>query len=191
MEWEICCIYTKGGNNKLKFTKTDLQGCYLIKMDKKIDERGFFVRTWDNEEFFKNGIDSDFVQCNVSFNKKKGTLRGLHYQESPHQEGKLVRCTKGRIYEVMVDLRKNSRTYKQWESIELDSKDYTELFVPKGFALGMQTLEEDTEIFYQMSQYYKPMHSKGIRWNDPFFKIKWPLEPTIISEKDKNWKDFL
>ena len=172
------------------FEELKLKGVFKIEIEKINDERGFFTRTWDKQEFLKKGIDSDFVQSNISFNKKKGTLRGLHYQEEPYEEGKLIRCTKGKIYEIMIDIRKNSETYKKWEHIELDSKENIELFVPKGFALGMQTLEDDTEIFYQMSQFYKPEYSKGIRWNDPSFKIKWPLKPTVISEKDKNCEDF-
>jgi len=174
----------------LKFIKTKLQDCYLIELDRIVDERGSFVRIWDQNEFNKNGINPDFVQCNISFNTKRGTIRGLHYQEVPYQEGKLVRCSKGKIFEVMIDLRKNSKTYKQWESVELDSREDLELFVPEGFALGVQTLEDNSEIFYQMSQFYKPKSSKGIRWNDPTFNIKWPLEPTIISDKDRNLKDY-
>jgi dTDP-4-dehydrorhamnose 3,5-epimerase len=175
----------------MKFTEIGFQGCYLIEIDKTSDVRGNFFRTWDKEEFFKNKICSDFVQSNISFNKKKGTIRGIHFQEYPFEEGKLVKCIKGKIFEVFIDLRKNSKTYKQWESIELDSKENFELFIPKGIALGMQTLEDNSEIFYQISQYYKSEFSKSIRWNDPIFKIKWPLQPTVISEKDKNCKNFI
>ncbi len=174
----------------MKFTEIGFQGCYLIEIDKKIDKRGFFVRTWDQKEFSENHISLNFVQNNISFNKKKGTVRGLHFQEHPYEEGKLVKCIKGKVFEVFIDLRKNSKTYKQWASVELDSEKNFELFIPKGLALGLQTLEDNTEIFYQMSQYYKPEFSRGIRWNDPCFKIKWPLQPTIISEKDKRYNDF-
>jgi dTDP-4-dehydrorhamnose 3,5-epimerase len=175
----------------LKFIETNFQGCYLIQIEKKVDDRGFFARTWDKKEFMEYGLCSDFVQCNISFNEKRGTIRGLHYQEKPYEEGKLVRCTKGKILEIFIDLRKNSKTYRQWGSVELDSKKEIELFVPKGFALGLQTLEDNTEIFYQMSQFYKPEFSRGIRWNDPYFDIHWSLEPTVISKKDQNINDFL
>jgi len=174
----------------MKFCETNLKGCFLIEIDKKYDERGFFVRTWDKEEFYKNEINSEFIQSNVSFNSKKGTIRGLHYQEHPFEEGKLVRCTKGKIFEVFIDLRKNSKTYKQWDSIELDANKNIELYVPEGFALGLQTLEDNSEIFYQMSQVYNSKSAKGIRWNDPEFKIKWPLKPTNISKKDQDWENF-
>ena len=167
-----------------------LEGCFLIKIEKKEDERGFFARSWDKKEFEKNGINSDFVQCNISFNKKKGTLRGIHFQEYPYEEGKLVRCTKGKIFEVFVDLRKESKTFKQWDSVELSSKENFQLYIPKGFALGLQTLEDNSEIFYQMTQFYESNYSKGIKWDDPEFKINWPLEPTVISTKDQNWKNF-
>jgi len=190
MEWKICRLYTQGENTKLKFIKLNLQGCYLIELDKKMDERGFFVRTWDQKKFLENRICSDFVQCNISFNMKKGTIRGLHYQEHPYEEGKLVRCTRGKIFEVFIDLRRNSETYKQWDCVELDSEKNVELYIPKGFALGLQTLEDNTEIFYQMSQFYKSESARGIRWNEPVFGINWPLEPTIISKKDKTWGNF-
>ena len=161
-----------------------------MKLKKNEDERGYFARSWDKKEFQLNGIDSDFVQSNISFNKKKGTVRGIHFQEHPYEESKLVRCTKGKVFEIFIDLRKNSKTYKQWDSIELSSEKKIELYIPKGFALGLQTLEDNSEIFYQMSQYYMPDSSKGIRWDDPMFGINWPLKPSIISEKDQNWDDF-
>jgi len=160
-------------------------------MEKYEDERGYFSRSWDKKEFQENGICSDFLQNNISFNKKKGTLRGIHFQEHPFEEGKLVRCTKGKIFEVFIDLRKDSKTYKQWDSVELDSNKNFELYIPKGFALGLQTLQDNSEIFYQMTQFYKPDLSNGIKWNDPMFEINWPLEPTVISKKDRNWDEFL
>ena len=170
----------------MKLSETKLQGVYVIKIEKLEDERGFFARTWDKEFFKSNGLNTDLVQCNISFNKKKGTVRGLHYQIPPYEEAKLVRCTHGKVFEVVIDLRKNSKTFLQWEGIELDSKNHEMLFVPEGFALGLQTLEDDTEIYYQMSQSYKPEYSRGIKWNDITLNISWPLEPTVISEKDEN-----
>lgn len=174
----------------MKFKELKFQGCFLIEMEKYEDERGYFVRSWDKKEFESIGIMSNFVQSNISFNKKKGTLRGIHFQEKPFEEGKLVKCTKGKIFEVFIDLREESKTFRQWDSIELSSEENFELYIPKGFALGVQTLEENCEIFYQMTQFYKPEFSRGIRWDDPEFKINWPLKPTVISEKDQNWKDF-
>ena len=188
MEWKICCFTSKSGDYKMKLSETKLQGVYVIKIEKLEDERGFFAQTWDKEFFKSNGLNSDLVLCNISFNKKKGTVRGLHYQAPPYEEAKLVRCTHGRIFEVMVDMRKNSKTFLQWDSIELDSKDYKMLFVPEGFALGLQTLEDNTEVHYQMSQSYNPKYSRGIVWNDKTLKIAWPLKPSVISENDANLK---
>ena len=166
------------------FTETKLQGSYIIELESIVDERGFFARSFDDKIFTNLGLVSNFVQCNVSFNEKKGTLRGLHFQEQPFAEDKLVRCTRGKVFEVLVDLRTNSDTYQKWISVTLDSKNYKMVYVPKGFALGFQTLENDTELFYQMSQYYNSDYSKGIRWDDPSLDIVWPLIPTIISKKD-------
>jgi len=188
MEWKVCCFASKSGDNKMKLNETKLKGAYVIEIEKLQDERGFFARTWDKELFKSNGLNSDLVLCNISFNKKKGTIRGLHYQTPPYEETKLVRCTHGKVFEVMVDMRKNSETFLQWDSIELDSRDYKMLFVPEGFALGLQTLEDNTEVFYQMSQLYKPEYFKGIIWNDKTLKISWPLKPSVISEKDSNLK---
>jgi len=188
MEWKICCFTSKSGGNKMKLSETKLQGVYIIKIEKLEDERGFFARTWDKEFFKSNGLNPDLVQCNISFNKKKGTVRGLHYQIPPYEEAKLVRCTHGKVFEVVIDLRKNSKTFLQWDSIELDSKDYKMLFVPEGFALGLQTLEDNTEVHYQMSQSYNPEYSRGIVWNDKTLKIAWPLKPSVISENDANLK---
>ena len=188
MEWKICCFTSKSGGNKMKLSETKLQGVYVIKIEKLEDERGFFARTWDKEFFKSNGLNADLIQCNISFNKKKGTVRGLHYQIPPYEEAKLVRCTHGKVFEVVIDLRKNSKTFLQWDNIELDSKDYKMLFVPEGFALGLQTLEDNTEVHYQMSQSYNPEYSRGIAWNDKTLKIAWPLKPSVISENDANLK---
>ena len=188
MEWKICCFTSKSGGNKMKLSERKLQGVYIIEIEKLEDERGFFARTWDKEFFKSNGLNTDLVQCNISFNKKKGTVRGLHYQIPPYEEAKLVRCTHGKVFEAVIDLRKNSKTFLQWDGIELDSKDYKMLFVPEGFALGLQTLEDNTEVHYQMSQSYNPKYSRGITWNDKTLKIAWPLKPSVISENDANLK---
>ena len=172
------------------FEETKLQGAYIIKIEKIEDERGFFGRTWDKKIFEEHGLNHCIHQCNISFNKKKGTIRGMHYQASPYEEDKLIRCTRGKVFEVMIDLRNNSNTFKNYLGIVVDSDDYKMLYVPKGFALGFQTLEDNTEVFYQMSQVYIPQYSKGIRWDDPSINISWPLKPTVLSKKDKAY-DFI
>ena len=172
------------------FEKTKLQGVYIIKIEKIEDERGFFGRTWDKKIFEEHGLNHCIHQCNISFNKKKGTIRGMHYQSSPYEEDKLVRCTRGKVFEVMIDLRKDSDTFKHYQSVELTSENYKMLYVPKGFALGFQTLEDNTEVFYQMSQVYMPQYSKGIRWDDPKFNISWPMKPGVISKKDQSFEQI-
>ena len=169
------------------FTEVNLKGVYLIEIEKIEDERGFFARSWDQKKFEEYGLNSKLVQCNISFNKKKGTIRGMHYQELPYQEPKLVRCTKGRIFDVAIDLRKDSKTYKKWFSVELTEDNYKMFYIPEGFAHGFQTLEDNCEVFYQVSQHYIPAAEKGIRWDDPAFNIKWPLKPMNLSKKDLAW----
>lgn len=172
------------------FQETKLKGSYIIEPERLEDERGFFARTFCQHKFKQLGIDFNIVQCNISFNKYKGTLRGMHYQSAPYEEAKLVSCAKGKIYDVIIDLREDSATYCQWQAIELSDKDYKMLYVPKGFAHGFQTLAEDTAVLYQMSEFYHPESAQGVRWNDPAFGIKWPLSNSVISEKDINYKDF-
>lgn len=171
----------------MKFQELKLKGAFVISLEKIEDDRGFFARSWDKEIFEKNKIDSKILECNISHNTKKGTMRGLHYQSKPFEEAKVVRCTKGKAFEVLVDLRKNSETYLKWTGVEISEDNLKMIFVPKGFALGFQTLEDETMLFYQMSQIYKPEYAKGIRYDDPCLKIKWPLEITVISQKDKSW----
>ncbi|QLH05794.1 dTDP-4-dehydrorhamnose 3,5-epimerase [Nitrosopumilus ureiphilus] len=166
------------------FKELKFEGVFKVELEKIEDNRGFFSRSWDKKEFQENGLNSNLIQCNISFNKTKGTIRGLHFQKKPHEEAKYVRCTKGRVYEVFVDLRKNSKTFLKWGEIELDSEKLTCLYIPEGFALGFQTLEDDSELFYQMSQWYKPELSTGIVWNDKELGIQWPIKTSIISEKD-------
>lgn len=190
MEWKICSSNTRGKNLFMIFTETKLGGAFIIEVEKIKDERGFFARTWDQKKMEGHGLNSKIFQCNISFNKKKGTLRGLHYQVAPFKEAKLVRCSRGRIFDVIIDLRGKSKTYKEWLGVELSEKNYKMLYVPEGFAHGFQTLEDDTEVFYQMSQIYAPKCAKGIRWNDDVFKIRWPLKPSIISEKDLSYESF-
>lgn len=166
------------------FTETKLKGSYVIELEKLEDDRGFFSRSWDLNEFQKRGLNQNLVQCNISFNTKKGILRGIHYQEEPFEEVKIVRCTKGKIFDVIVDLRKHSQSKNEWFGIELSESNHKMIYVPEGFAHGFQTLEDNTELFYQMSQYYNSDYSKGVRWDDPTLKITWPLRSTIISQND-------
>ncbi|RZD43346.1 MAG: dTDP-4-dehydrorhamnose 3,5-epimerase [Thaumarchaeota archaeon] len=169
----------------MKFFETNLKGSYIIELEKLEDERGFFTRIWDEEIFQNKELNSKLVQISFSFNKKKGTLRGMHFQEKPFEETKIVRCVKGKIFDVIIDLRSNSKTYKKWISIELNSNDLKMIYIPEGFAHGFQTLEDNTEVMYQMSNWFSPEHAKGIRWNDQEFDIKWPINEPIISKKDQ------
>jgi dTDP-4-dehydrorhamnose 3,5-epimerase len=172
------------------FTETNLPGAYVIDLKKMQDQRGFFGRAWCQREFEAQGLVSRLAQANISFNHLQGTLRGMHYQIAPFEETKLVRCTKGAIYDVIIDLRLESPTYKQWVGVELTAANYKTLYVPEGFAHGYQTLENDTEVFYQVSQFYAPESERGIRYNDSAFGIKWPLPVKMISDKDKSWPDY-
>jgi dTDP-4-dehydrorhamnose 3,5-epimerase len=172
------------------FRETKLPGAFVIELQKREDERGFFARSWCRREFEAHGLDPRMAQCDVSFNKVKGTLRGMHYQAAPCAEAKLVRCTRGAIYDVIIDLRRESVTYKQHVSEVLSSNNYKALFVPEGFAHGFQTLEDNSEVFYQMSTFYSPEHQRGLRYNDPAFRINWPVDATVISDRDRNYEDF-
>ena len=172
------------------FVETPLRGAYVIEIEKHEDERGFFARSWCAREFAAKGLDSHLVQCNVSFNKKKGTLRGVHYQITPYGEVKLVRCTRGALYDVIVDLRAESPTFLKWFGVELTAFNYRMLYIPKSFAHGFQTLESDTEIFYQMTEYYAPDYARGFRWNDRQVGIVWPEPAQIISDRDQQYPDL-
>ena len=175
----------------MKFTKTLLEGAYIIELEKRIDDRGFFARTWDEKEFEDHGIFRKPVQMNMSYSTKKGTMRGMHYQIQTYEESKLIRCPRGAIYDVIIDLRRNSPTYKQWFGIELTQDNYTMLFLPEGFAHGFLTLLDDTEVSYQVSAFYKPGSERIIRYDDPTFKIQWPIiKITEITEKDRLQSDF-
>ncbi|MFI5092224.1 MAG: dTDP-4-dehydrorhamnose 3,5-epimerase [Candidatus Acidiferrales bacterium] len=173
------------------FTETRLKGAFVIEVEKHVDERGFFARTYCEREFESHKLNSRFVQCSISFNKLRGTLRGMHFQAPPHEEAKLIRCTRGAIYDVIVDLRPQSPTSKQYFSAALSAVNEKILYVPEGFAHGFQTLEDDTEVFYQMSRFYSPEHARGVRWNDPAFGIDWPAGERIILERDQSYPDFV
>ena len=172
------------------FTETKLKGSSIIEPERLEDERGFFARTWCKQEFESYGLNPNLVQCSISFSKKKATLRGMHYQAAPNEEAKLVRCTSGAIYDVIVDLRSDSKTFKQWISVELTSENRKMIYIPEGFAHGFLTLEDNTEVFYQMSEFYAPESARGVRWNDSAFSISWPIDVKVISDKDKNYPDF-
>ena len=173
------------------FIKTELAGAVIIEPERLEDSRGFFARTWCQQEFTEQGLNPNLVQCNISFNKKRGTLRGMHFQEKPFEEAKLVRCTMGAIYDVIIDLRPMSITFKRWASVELTAENRRALYIPAGLAHGFQTLVDDTEVFYQMSESYQPESARGgVRWNDPAFAIVWPLLLTAISDKDQAYPDF-
>ena len=172
------------------FKETKLKGAYIIEIEPIEDERGFFARSFCEEEFKKHGLNPHIAQCNISYNEKKGTLRGMHYQVAPHEEVKLVRCTMGAIYDVIIDLRPDSSTFKQWIGVELTKENHQMLYVPEGFAHGFQTLEDCTEVLYQISEFHHPEWARGVRWNDPTFGIFWPVNVEIISVGDQQYPDF-
>lgn len=170
------------------FERTKLDGVLVIKPEVKGDERGFFFRNFAKEEFAKNGIEYNIIHINRSFNKTQGTLRGFHYQQAPKAEDKIIQCLRGSVYDVVIDLRKNSRTYGQWAPLTLSAEGKNMVLVPKGCANAFLTLEDDCELQYLVTESYSPEHERGLRWNDPFFGIIWPLAaPAVISEKDANW----
>lgn len=175
----------------MQFAETSLRGAYVIEIDTIKDERGFFARSWCKKEFTERSLNAELVQCNISYNEKKGTLRGMHYQLSPYEETKLVRCTRGSIFDVIVDLRPDSSTYLEWYGVILSETNHRMLYIPKGFAHGFQTLEDHAEVFYQMSDWYQPDAAAGLRWNDPRIGIEWPnTSERIISERDMNFGDY-
>ena len=176
----------------MKFVETPLPGAYLVEPERHEDERGFFARTWCREEFSANGLVAELAQCSISRNGATGTLRGMHFQRAPHEETKLVRCTAGAIFDVVVDLRSGSASHGNWFGVELDAESGTALYIPEGFAHGFQTLIAGAEVLYMISEPYVPQASSGVRWDDPAFGIKWPhAEPRTISERDRAWPDYL
>jgi dTDP-4-dehydrorhamnose 3,5-epimerase len=172
------------------FHKTKLPGVFEIHIDSKADERGFFARTWCQKEFESQGLNGRLVQCNLSFNKRRGTLRGMHYQAAPYAEAKLVRCSKGAIYDVVLDLRPDSPTFKDWIAVALTAGKRNMVYVPEGCAHGFLTVEEESEVTYQMSEFYNAESARGVRWNDPAFNIMWPEKVQVISERDGTYPDF-
>jgi dTDP-4-dehydrorhamnose 3,5-epimerase len=174
----------------MRITETRLKGAFVIELEPFNDVRGFFACAWSDREFEALGTHAHFVETLISFNEKKGTLRGMHYQAPPYGQAKLVRCTRGSIYDVIIDLRPQSPTFKQWFPLEMSAENHLMLYVPVNFAHGFQTLEDKTEVTYQTSTYYAPEHGCGVRWNDPAFNIAWPTDDLIMLERDRNYDDF-
>ncbi len=172
------------------FQSLEIPGAFLLEPERRQDRRGFFARTFCRNELEDRGLDPAVVQCNISVNRRRGTVRGMHWQADPYSEVKLVRCTAGAIHDVILDLRPQSPTFKRHLGIDLDADNRLSLYIPKGLAHGFQSLEDDTEIFYQMSEFFHPDHARGVRWNDPAFSISWPLAVTEISDKDLAFPDF-
>lgn len=175
----------------MRFETTFLDGIWLVHLERREDDRGFFARSFCSEEFGARGLPASFVQCNVSFNRLRGTLRGMHFQREPRPEGKLVRCTMGAAHDVIVDLRKESATYCRHVTVELTATNRVAVYIPPGFAHGFQSLADGTELLYQMTEYYVPELAAGVRWNDSAFGIKWPLPDPILSERDQSYPDFV
>ena len=173
----------------MKFTPAKIADVWIVDMERHKDERGWFARTWCAEEFAKHGLNAMLSQCSASFNRRRGTLRGMHWQAAPHGETKLVRCTRGAMFDVALDLRRDSPTFRQWVGAELTAENGRALYIPEGCAHGFQTLADDTEVFYQISVPYDPASARGVRWDDPAFGIQWPLPDPILSAKDKTGLD--
>jgi dTDP-4-dehydrorhamnose 3,5-epimerase len=174
----------------MRFLPASLDGAFVLELEKQEDERGFFARTYCAREFADHDLVCSFVQCNLSFNNTRGTVRGMHYQKPPHSESKLVRCIRGSIYDVIVDLRPQSATFARHFGVELSAENRFSLYIPPGFAHGFQTLENGTEVFYQMGDFYEPGSGSGLRYDDLRLGIRWPLPVTVISEKDLSWPFF-
>jgi dTDP-4-dehydrorhamnose 3,5-epimerase len=172
------------------FLETKLPGVFEIHIEAIADERGFFARTWCQQEFEAQGLNGRLVQCSLSFNNRKGTLRGMHYQAAPHAEIKLVRCNKGAIYDVVLDLRRQSPTFEDWIAVVLTAEKRNMIYVPEGCAHGFLTLEDESEVSYQMSEFWNAESARGVRWDDPAFQIRWPAKVEVISERDRTYPDF-
>jgi dTDP-4-dehydrorhamnose 3,5-epimerase len=174
----------------MKFCESKIPGVFEVHLAPSCDDRGFFARSWCQREFEQRGLNPRIVQCNISFNERKGTLRGMHYQDQPYPETKIVRCTRGSIYDVVVDLRPQSRTFKEWVEVVLTAENRHMVYVPEGCAHGFLTLEDKTEVFYQMSEFYHPDRSRGVRWDDSAFAIEWPTAVEVISDRDRTYPNF-
>jgi dTDP-4-dehydrorhamnose 3,5-epimerase len=174
----------------MQFTETEIGGAFILDAEQIADERGFFARSWARDEFEAHGLNPHLAQCNLSYNHRKGTVRGMHWQAAPHAETKLVRCTQGGIYDVVVDLRADSATYLRWIGVELTAENRRALYIPEGCGHGFQTLADATEVLYMITEYYTPAAARGMRWNDPAITVTWPLAVTVISERDAQYPDW-
>ncbi len=174
----------------MRITETPIAGAFLIEIDPIADERGFFARTWCVNELRRHGLQAGLVQCSLSHNRKRGTLRGLHRQVAPHEETKIVRCPRGGIYDVILDLRPDSPTYRRWHGAELSETNHRALYIPGGVAHGFQTLVDDSDVHYQMSEFFHPESARGVRWDDPAFGIAWPIADPIMSQRDRSYPAF-
>jgi dTDP-4-dehydrorhamnose 3,5-epimerase len=186
----LCDSDSEGRSRRVKFSEIPLYGAYLIEPEPVVDARGSFARTWCAEEFRLHGLNSNLAQCSLSFNARRGTLRGMHYQDEPYAEAKSVTCCVGAIYDVLLDLRPVSPTYLRWFATELSAANHRMLYAPEGVAHGFQTLFDNCEVFYQVSQRYSPEHARGVRWDDPRFEIEWPIRNPILSPKDSAFAYF-
>ncbi|MGN6552548.1 MAG: dTDP-4-dehydrorhamnose 3,5-epimerase [Verrucomicrobiota bacterium] len=175
----------------MTFHETHLKGAFVIELERHVDDRGFFARSWCQREFSNHGLNARLSQCNISFNQKRGTLRGMHFQKPPHAEAKLVRCTMGAIYDAIIDLRPDSATFKKHFGTELTAENRRMLYVPEGFAHGFQTLMDASEVFYQMSEFFDAAAGSGVRWDDPTFGIEWPVADPILNGRDRSYSNFL
>lgn len=172
------------------FHKTPIEGCHTIELERREDERGFFARAFDREVFAELGLEADVIQANISHNVDKATLRGMHFQNAPHAEAKLIRCVRGSVHDVIVDIRRNSPSFGKWYGADLSADNHLAMYAPPGTAHGFITLEDNTELLYQVSAAYTPGAEGGVRWDDPCFAIDWPIAPEVISAKDATWPDF-
>jgi len=175
----------------MRFTPTGLDGAFLVEIEPHCDMRGFFARTWCEREFQQHGLEPRLVQCSMSYNARRGTLRGMHYQVKPFEETKLVRCTAGEIYDVIVDLRAGSPTFGRHLGVQLSASNRRALYIPRGFAHGFQTLTDDCDVFYQMSEFFAPESARGFRWDDPSFGIEWPIAEPIVLDRDNAYPDYV
>ncbi len=174
----------------MRFGDAGLPGAYVLDLERLEDERGFFARTFCEREFEAHGLPTRYPQCNLSFNRRRGTLRGLHYQAAPHREAKVVRCSRGAVHDVVVDLRPGSPSRGRWTGVLLDAESRRALYGPPGFAHGFLTLQDDSEVLYHMGEFYVPEAARGVRWDDPAFAIRWPFAPVVMSERDRSYADF-
>ena len=174
----------------MTFAETAVVGAWVVEPERLSDERGFFARTWDAEIFAERGLDARLAQCSVSYNARRGTLRGMHYQAAPHEEAKLVRCTRGSIFDVAVDLRPGSKTFRRWFGVELSADYRLAVYVPEGCAHGFLTLSDDSEVAYQISEFWAPDAGRGVRFDDPAFSIEWPEEVVVVADRDRTYPDF-